>query len=284
MHTSEPDSELTVAVGQFAVADNSKANAAQVEDMIEQASQKSVDLLVLPEGVMARFMDRKEQIREAAQAIDGPFVSRIREFSADHELTVIFGIHESNDEPRPYNTLVALRAGKIIVAYRKLHLYDAFSQVESDNVRPGDELPPLIEVGDFKIGLMTCYDIRFPEMARLLALEGADALAIPAAWAKGFGKERQWSTLVSARALDNTAYVLASGESGASCIGTSIIADPLGRPMTTSAYDIELAVTTLSRKKLTAIREALPVLEHIRFTTNKTSTPPTRAASLKERA
>lgn len=282
MHT--PDPELTVAVGQFAVRDNWQDNASQVEDMIEQASRKSVELLVLPEGVMARFMDRKEQIREAAQAIDGPFVSRIREFSADYELTVIFGIHEANDEPRPYNTLIAIRTGEILAIYRKLHLYDAFSQVESDNVRPGNELPPLIEVGGFKVGLMTCYDIRFPEMARLLALEGADALAIPAAWAKGFGKERQWSTLVSARALDNTAYVLASGESGPSCIGTSTIADPLGQPMTTSAYDTELAVTTLSKRKLATVREALPVLEHIRFTTDKTSTPPIRAASIKEKA
>lgn len=284
MHTPEPDSELTVAVGQFAVVDTWQDNAAQVEDMIEQASAKNVDLLVLPEGVMARFMDRKEQIRDAAQAVDGPFVSRIREFSTPHELTVIFGIHEASDEPRPYNTLIALRAGEILAVYRKLHLYDAFAQVESDNVRPGDELPPLIDVGGFQIGLMTCYDIRFPEMARLLALEGADALAIPAAWAKGFGKERQWSTLVSARALDNTVYVLASGEAGSTCIGTSIIANPLGQPLTTSAYDTELAVTTLSRRKLTTIRQDLPVLEHLRFTTDKTSTPPIHTAPTKETA
>lgn len=284
MHTPEPDSELTVAVGQFAVADSWQQNATQVEDMIEQASRKNVDLLVLPEGVMARFMDRKEQIRDAAQAVDGPFVSRIREFTADHELTVIFGIHESNDEPRPYNTLIALRAGEMLAVYRKLHLYDAFAQVESDNVRPGDELPPLIDVGGFRIGLMTCYDIRFPEMARLLALEGADALAIPAAWAKGFGKERQWATLVSARALDNTVYVLASGEAGSTCIGTSIIANPLGQPLTTSAYDTELAVTTMSRKKLSKIRQDLPVLEHLRFMTDTNPTPLNRAAATKEKA
>lgn len=283
-HSLTHSSEITVAVGQFDVVDDWQANAAKVEDMIERATAQQVDLLVLPEGVMARFMDRKEQIREAAQPIDGPFVTRIRQFTADRQVTVIFGIHESNDEERPYNTLVAIRAGEVIAVYRKLHLYDAFAQFESANVRPGEDLPPLVDVGGFKIGLMTCYDLRFPEMARLLALEGADAIALPAAWAKGFGKERQWATLVSARALDNTVYMLASGEAGASCIGTSIIADPLGQPLTTSAYDTEMAVTQVSAAKLATIRNTLPVLEHLRFTTDKTPTPPNRVATMKETA
>ena len=283
MHRSTTP-ELTVAVGQFDVVDDWQVNATKVEDMIERATDKNVDLLVLPEGVMARFMDRKEQIRQAAQPLDGPFVHRIQQFTAGRALTVIFGIHESNDEARPYNTLVAIRAGEIIAVYRKLHLYDAFAQVESDNVRPGEELPPLIDVSGFQVGLMTCYDVRFPELARLLSLQGADIIALPAAWAKGFGKERQWATLVSARALDNTVYVLASGESGSSCIGTSIIADPLGQPLTTSGYDTELAFTTVSADKLRRVRETLPVLDHIRFTTAKTPTPPNPAAAMKETA
>lgn len=284
MHDAGRSSELTVAVGQFDVVDDWQINAAKVEEMIEQATSSGVDLLVLPEGVMARFMDRKERIREAAQALDGPFVSRIRRFTSGRGLTVVFGIHETSDQARPYNTLVAVRDGQIIAVYRKLHLYDAFAQVESEHIRPGEELPPLLDVGGFKVGLMTCYDLRFPELARLLALAGADVIALPAAWAKGFGKERQWSTLVSARALDNTVYVLASGEAGTSCIGTSIIADPLGQPLTTSSYDTELAVTKISAEKIHQIREKLPVLKHIRFTTDKTPTPLGREAPLEETA
>lgn len=282
INTEPINTDLTVAVGQFDVVDDWQINAAKVEDMIQRAVERGVDLLVLPEGVMARFMDRRERIREAAQSLEGPFVSRIRAFTRDLRLTVIFGIHETSDEGRPYNTLVALRAGELISVYRKLHLYDAFSDLESAHVRPGDELPPLVDVAGYKIGLMTCYDLRFPELARLLALQGAHVIALPAAWAKGFGKERQWATLVSARALDNTVYVLAAGESGDTCIGSSIIADPLGQPMTTGSHDTELTVTTISADKLQQVRKKLPVLEHIRFTTDTTPRLISRVEPIKE--
>lgn len=145
-------------------------------------------------------------------------------------------------------------------------------------MRPGDELPPLVDVAGYQIGLMTCYDLRFPELARLLALQGADLIALPAAWAKGFGKERQWATLVSARALDNTVYMVASGESGDSCIGTSIVADPLGQPLTIGTHDTELTFTSVSAEKLQRVRDKLPVLEHIRFTTEITPRPASRVA------
>lgn len=276
--TSALTTDLTVAVGQFDVADDWRANADTVESMIDQAEQRGADLLVLPEGVMVRFMDRRERIREASQSLDGPFVGRVQEFTKGLHLTVIFGIHETSDEGRPYNTLVVLRDGELIGLYRKLHLYDAFSDKESANVRPGDELPPLVDVAGYQIGLMTCYDLRFPELARLLALQGADLIALPAAWAKGFGKERQWATLVSARALDNTVYMVASGESGDSCIGTSIVADPLVQPLTIGTHDTELTFTSVSAEKLQRVRDKLPVLEHIRFTTEITPRPASRVA------
>ena len=93
---------------------------------------------------------------------------------------------------------------------------------------PGDEVPPLLEVDGLRFGMMTCYDLRFPELARRLAVDGADALLVPAAWVKGPLKEHHWEVLATARALDNTCYVVAVGECGPRNIGASMVVDPLG--------------------------------------------------------
>ncbi|OPG09466.1 nitrilase-related carbon-nitrogen hydrolase [Microbispora sp. GKU 823] len=130
------------------------------------------------------------------------------------------GTHEASDEDRPYNTLVVLRDGHLITHYRKLHLYDAFGGGESRRVRAADAVPETFEVNGFHIGLMTCYDVRFPELARLLAVRGADVIALPAAWANGPGKRAHWETLVRARALDNTVAAVGSGECGDGCVGS----------------------------------------------------------------
>jgi predicted amidohydrolase len=99
---------------------------------------------------------------------------------------------------------------------------------ESARVDAGHEIAPLIDVDGMKVGLMTCYDLRFPELALSLALQGADILALPAAWVRGPLKERHWATLLAARALDTTCYIVASGECGNKNIGLSQVVDPQG--------------------------------------------------------
>ncbi len=107
--------------------------------------------------------------------------------------------------------LVALRAGHIVARYAKLHLYDAFSMQESQSIDAGTVIAPVLDVEGVKVGLMTCYDLRFPDMALALALQGADVLALPTGWVRGPLKEQQWSTLLAARALDTTSYMIAAG-------------------------------------------------------------------------
>lgn len=265
---------LKVAAAQFAVCSQWDENVAKILPLIDKAEADQVDLLVLPEGVLARFMGEKEKIREAAQGLDGPFISKLRAATVGLNVTVVLGIHEKHSAPRPYNTLVALRGGEIIHVYRKLHLYDAFSGAESENVLADDVVPELLEINGFKLGLMTCYDVRFPELARLLTLRGAEALILPTAWAKGPSKEFQWSTLVSARALDNTVYVIASGEAGDSCIGRSMIVDPLGTPILQALDGPETIVATLTKERLAQARKHLPVLEHRRFEIDPTPRTP----------
>ncbi len=263
--SGDPNTEIKVAVGQFPVAEDWQTNIDMAGFLMDRAETAGVDLLVLPEGIMTRFIDRKELIRDAAQALDGPFVTAMLDLSRDRRVTVIFGIHESSAEPRPFNTLVAIQNGEVRGVYRKLHLYDAFAAVESENVRSGDERPPIIDVCGFNVGLMTCYDVRFPELARDLADRGAEIVALPAAWAAGRTKEFQWATLVSARALDATVFVAASGESGPACVGGSRIIDPLGMPIATCTQETDLATATLSKHQLKESRIKLPVLQHRRY-------------------
>jgi deaminated glutathione amidase len=273
---------LKVAAGQFAASGDWQENLETCARLVREAEAAGVDLLVLPEGVLARFVEDRERIREHAQPLDGPFVSGLAAVTAGLRVTVVVGIHEPSDGEKPYNTLVVLRDGGIVQVYRKVHLYDAFSMAESDNVTAADVVPPLVDVRGFAVGLMTCYDVRFPELARLLATGGADVLVLPAAWVRGPLKEHHWRTLVTARALDNTVYVVASGECGPRNIGQSLVVDPLGVPVAQAGEDPTMITALVSRERLTAARDRLPVLQNRRFTVDATPRPlrvPARAGS-----
>ncbi|WP_202872778.1 deaminated glutathione amidase [Kribbella soli] len=266
-------STLKVAAAQFVASIDWQENLDTATQLIKQADADGIDLLVLPEGVLARFIEERERIREHAQPLDGPFVTGLRKATEGLELTVVVGIHEKSDNDKPFNTLVVLKDGDITGLYRKLHLYDAFSQLESDNVTPADVVPELIDVNGFKVGLMTCYDVRFPELSRLLALDGADVLVLPAAWVKGPLKEHHWQTLVTARALENTVYVVASGECGQRNIGQSLIVDPLGVPLAQAAEEPATITAVVSTQRLTDARRRLPVLTNRRFSVSPTPRP-----------
>ena len=172
-------------------------------------------------------------------------------------------VHVPADQGKVWNIQVALRGAAS--SRRKLHLYDAFSMQESVNVVPGDEVPPLLEVDGLRFGMMTCYDLRFPELARRLAVDGADALLVPAAWVKGPLKEHHWEVLATARALDNTCYVVAVGECGPRNIGASMVVDPLGVAIARAAEQDALLYAELDPRRLAQARQALPVLANRRF-------------------
>jgi len=244
-----------------------------------QARHQNADLLVLPEGVLARGIADPEAVRRAAQPITGPFMTQLLAASRGHALTVMLCIHvpaDGNDgsahpasanysDGKVWNVLVALRDGQVLAQYRKLHLYDAFAMQESANVMPGEAIAPLIDVAGMKVGLMTCYDLRFPELARRLALDGADVLALPAAWVKGPLKEAHWQTLATARALENTCYVVASGECGERNIGQSMVIDPLGVAIARAGEAPTLLLADIDPARIAHARKVLPVLANRRF-------------------
>jgi predicted amidohydrolase len=256
---------VKVAAGQFAAAPDWETNAATCARFIAEAGDAGADLLVLPEGVLARFTDDFTRIRTAAQPLDGPFMEAVLESTRPHPTTVVLGIHERVDGRRVYNTLVVVRSGELVGTYRKLHLYDAFGSRESENVKPGDSLPELFTCGEFTVGLLTCYDLRFPELARLHADRGADVLVAPAAWVRGPGKEHHWEVMVTARALENTCYMVACGECGQRNIGRSMVVDPLGTAVSQLGIESGICWAELRRDSVENARRSLPVLQNRRL-------------------
>ena len=256
---------MKVALGQFAVSREWQENAETCVSLMKQAAAGGADLLVLPEGILARDIADPDIVLKTAQPLDGPFMTRVLEASRGLDLTMMTCIHVPAGTGRVFNTLVAVRDGAIVAAYRKLHLYDAFSAKESTNVEPGEEIPALVEVKGLRVGLMTCYDLRFPEMARRLVVDGADLIALPAAWVRGLGKEAHWEVLVTARALENTCYVVAVGECGERNIGASMVVDPLGVAVARAAEAPALVFAEVDPARIAHARSVLPVLANRRF-------------------
>ncbi len=256
---------LKVALGQFAVQREWQTNADTCLDLIARSVKAGAKLLVLPEGILARDITDPDLVLRSAQPIDGPFMTQLLDGTRGSDLTVIACVHLPAPHQKVWNVLVALRGGEIIAQYRKLHLYDAFSMKESRNVLPGDMVPPLLDVAGLRIGLMTCYDLRFPELARRLALDGADLLVLPAAWVRGPLKEAHWEVLVTARALENTCYMVATGECGVRNIGQSMVVDPLGVAIARAAETPTLLLAEIDPERIAHARQVLPVLDNCRF-------------------
>ena len=264
---------MRITVGQFASTEDWETNLKTCQDLVDRAAGGGADLLVLPEGSLALFVDEPARIRDAAQPLDGPFVTGLVGRTRGSSTTVVAGVHVPAEDGRVHNTLVAARDGGIVATYRKLHLYDAFGSRESDNVVPATGGPVVIDCAGWKVGLMTCYDVRFPEMARLLADQGAQVLALPAAWVRGPAKEWHWEVMVTARALENTCYVAASGECGRRNIGASMVVDPLGTARARLGAAPGLLWTSADAGELADARRRLPVLADRRFAVDPTVRP-----------
>jgi predicted amidohydrolase len=256
---------MKVALGQFAVSRTWQENAESCIRLMQQAEEAGASLLVLPEGILARDIADPDIVLKTAQPLDGPFLTRLLETSRGLKLTVVACIHAPSGTGRVFNVQVAVHDGAVVAQYRKLHLYDAFSARESSNVQPGAEIPGLIEISGLKIGMMTCYDLRFPELARCLAVDGADVIVVPAAWVRGLGKEAHWEVLVTARALENTCYIVAVGECGERNIGASMVVDPLGVAIARAGEAPMLLFADLDPARIAHARSVLPVLANRRF-------------------
>jgi len=255
-----PDS--AIAVAQFAPGADSVENLATITNLAETAVARGASLVVFPEYSSYFTPTMGRDWVNAAQPLDGEFVSGLAALGARLGIHLIAGILESTDDPdRLSNTLVALNSGELVAVYRKVHLYDAFGQRESDWVVAGPlDAPQTFAWGGFTVGLQTCYDIRFPESMRRVADAGADLVAVPSEWVRGPLKEHHWRTLITARAIENIIYIAAADQAPPIGAGNSMIVDPMGVEVATIGESTDVATAWVSPARVASARATNPAL------------------------
>jgi deaminated glutathione amidase len=259
-----PADRIRVRLVQRASGLDPAENLAVLDDLARLSD--GTDLVVLPEAFARDFGEPGSDLAPYAEPLDGPFASRLRELSTDTGTAWLGGMFEVADDPaRPLNTLVLAEDGRL-TAYRKIHLYDSFGYQESATISPGVLKPCRVDVHGFPLGLMTCYDLRFPELARTLVEQGAEALVVPAAWVAGERKVEHWRTLLRARAIENTVWVVGVGQPGPRYAGHSLVVAPDG-DVVVEAGDEDGAVldAVIDREAVSGVRRTNPSLANRRL-------------------
>jgi deaminated glutathione amidase len=267
-------SSFRAGVVQMTSTGDRAKNLATALRLVGEAADLGAKLVALPENFS--FMGNEAERIAGAEAVDGPTIGALRELARRRRIHVVAGsIAEKVDAPgKTANTSVLLDdAGEIVASYRKIHLFDVAipdgaRYAESETVAPGDR-PVLAETALGRIGLTICYDLRFPELYRALAAQGADLLTIPAAFTLFTGKDH-WEVLVRARAIENQAYVLAPAQVGrhsASRVtfGNAMIVDPWGVVLARCPDGEGVAVAEVRRDRLEQVRREVPALTHRRL-------------------
>jgi predicted amidohydrolase len=264
---------MRVAVCQLNARDDREANLRVARELLERAAAGGADLAVLPE-----YVDYLGPPAGAPkpEPVDGEFASFFSAAARDLGIWVLAGsFHEAGPDPeRTYNTSLAFdREGSLAAAYRKIHLYDVeipgrVSYQESRSVAPGQE-PVTVDVDGVPVGLTICYDLRFPELYRRLAIGGARILVVPAAFMMHTGRDH-WEVLLRARAIENQCYVVAAGQigdhdPGRTCFGRSMVVDPWGTVIAQAPDTVGVTVADLDVDRLERLRLELPSLANRRL-------------------
>ncbi|MFS0852537.1 carbon-nitrogen hydrolase family protein [Microbacterium sp. 179-I 3D4 NHS] len=259
---------VPVAVCQFAPGPSRTENRERIAEQVAEAAARGARLVVFPEYSSYFVHPMDETLAENAEDLDGEFVGALTAMAAEYAVVIVAGLVEKATEgTRVRNTVVAVRGDGVRAVYRKQHLYDAFGQTESDWVEPGAlGEAAVFELGGLRFGLMTCYDLRFPEVARTLIDADADALVVPAEWVRGPLKEHHWTTLLAARAIESTAYVIAADHPAPIGVGHSQIVDPQGVVLAGVGEVEGIAVATVERGAIERVRAGNPSLRMRRYT------------------
>lgn len=261
-----PRASVATAVVQFAPAPDAEANRHTVGELVRTAADRGASVIVLPEYSNYFIDPFDHSLATHAETLDGPFVAELQQLAGQTRTHIVAGLLERGDEGRVRNTVVAVADGGVVAVYRKIHLYDAFGQRESDWIQPGEPAAPeTFSVDGIRFGLMTCYDLRFPEMGRLLADAGATAFLVPAEWVRGPLKEHHWQILLQARAIENTAYVVAADHPPPLGVGLSGVVDPQGVVVAGIGSGTDVAIAHLDPALVDRVRRQNPALRLRRF-------------------
>jgi deaminated glutathione amidase len=263
-----PD-RIRVACVQMTSRADKAVNLEAAERLVGQAAATGADVVVLPEKWNA--IGTASELHAAAEPTDGgESVEAMTSWARSHGVTIVGGsITERRDgrDKLSNTSLVVDPEGTVVATYRKIHLFDVevggVTYRESEAEEPGDE-PVVAHVEDWRIGLSVCYDVRFPELYRILALEGAELVTVPAHFTTPTGKDH-WHVLLRARAIENQCYVAAAAQVGETlpgkpAYGRSLIADPWGIVLAQAPDEPTVITAELDRARLGEIRAKLPSL------------------------
>ncbi|MEO9338732.1 carbon-nitrogen hydrolase family protein [Mesorhizobium sp. SB112] len=265
------EKSISVAVAQLVGGPDVESNLQAVEAMSVEAAQRGADIVVFPEATMFDFTATAERIAEAALLHALRFEDRVQAIAAANSIAVVVGTYAVGTGTLARNMMLAFGPdGAPLGRYQKLHLYDAFHYKESEKNEPAPLQPDFGELvtfdhAGFRFGLLNCYDLRFPEMTRLLVDRGAEILLVASGWVAGPLKEYHWETLLKARAIESTAFVAASCQPAPLSVGLSMIVDPNGIPIASVPEGTGLAIAQLDGTRIQAVRDVLPCLEHRRY-------------------
>jgi predicted amidohydrolase len=264
---------LNVTIIQMNSQDDKQANIAAALDLIDRAAEVGARLVALPE--VWPYLGPDDVNRNQADPIPGPITELLAQRARRHGIYVHGGsIYETRPgDPGMYNTTVMIDpTGEIIARYSKIHMFDVVldgvaEYRESATVTPGDEVV-VTEIDGILVGLAICYDLRFPELFRILALEGAQAIMLPAAFTLTTGKDH-WEALIRARAIENGLYMIAPAQWGTHppgnwCYGRSMVVDPWGTVMTTASDGVGIAHATVDPSRVAMVRRQIPSLANRR--------------------
>ena len=257
---------MKIALAQMNVACDKAANLRKIELLVSQAGSEGADLIAFPEASMYGFGSADDNLVQVAEPVQGEFVTALQEIARLNHIFILAGMFEGGaDARRVYNTVVAVDdQGKLIDTYRKLHLYDSFGVMESDRFLPGDGETMHFECAGITVGVMICYDLRFPEVARHLAFLGAEAIIVPAAWYSGPMKETQLEILCRARAIENNIYLATAMQIGPHYTGSSMVVDPMGVIQASRGEMEGLLLSELVHDRVESVRAISPTLKNRR--------------------
>ena len=257
-----------IALVQFKASTEKKKNLPKILDYIKQASKNRADMCTFPEYMMfyTPSTQSAKQLAQQAETINGEFVSLIAKCAKENSISVLGTMYEkSRKKDRVYDTSFIIdKNGKVIGKYRKIHLYDALGFKESSKMSPGSLIPMPTKTSIGKLGMMICYDLRFPEMSRTLASAGTEILVAPSAWVNGPMKEEHWLTLNKSRAIENGCYVIAPDHLGHVYAGRSLAVDPYGRILLDMKKRQGIGYVNISLENVHDTRRKLPLLKNRR--------------------
>lgn len=228
-------------------------NLAHVRRELARLAGEGVQLALLPEMWATGFAYR--QLNELASRT-GEVVAELTTLSRQYGMVIVGSLPEPHEE-KVYNTAYVLDNGELKGKYRKIHL---FSLMQEDRSFDGGTEWLLVDTSVGRVGVFICYDLRFPELARRLALEGAEILVVPGEWPKP--RQEHWRTLLRARAIENQLFVIAANCCGMvgklDFFGMSMIIDPKGEVVAEAGYAPQSITATLDFSAMAAWREQIP--------------------------